>query len=210
MEPLPNNQFELLGEERVALLDPVDVFNINVGIMGHVDSGKTSFCKFISQIASTASLDKNPQSKERGITLDIGFTSFYVQITPVLQESLGFGKSVIQFTMVDCPGHAAFIKSVIAGASIIDFMILIVDSKKGIQVQTAECLALGELMSLPLTIVLSKVDLLTPEEIADKTGPFQKLQKMLTSLISKTRFPNKNTFKFVQHSTNMNPLQKLP
>ena len=45
------------------------VLNFNLGILGHVDSGKTSLAKALSKIESTACFDKNPQSKERGITL---------------------------------------------------------------------------------------------------------------------------------------------
>lgn len=46
--------------------------NFNIGVLGHVDSGKTSLAKSLSTIASTACFDKNPQSKQRGITLDLG------------------------------------------------------------------------------------------------------------------------------------------
>ena len=56
--------------------------NINIGILGHVDSGKTSLSKLLSSIASTAAFDKNPQSKERGITLDLGFSALYLK-TPI-------------------------------------------------------------------------------------------------------------------------------
>ena len=70
--------------------DPSEVCNINVGVMGHVDSGKTSLgkkftnvwilVKSLSAILSTASLDKNPQSRQRGITLDLGFSAFLSDI----------------------------------------------------------------------------------------------------------------------------------
>ena len=50
------------------------MFNFNIGVLGHVDSGKTSLVKALSTTASTACFDKNPQSKERGITLDLGLT----------------------------------------------------------------------------------------------------------------------------------------
>ena len=46
--------------------------NFNIGVLGHVDSGKTSLAKSLSHIASTACFDKNPQSKQRGITIDLG------------------------------------------------------------------------------------------------------------------------------------------
>ena len=51
------------------------ILNINVGVLGHVDSGKTSLVAALSQTLSTAALDKHPQSKERGITLDLGASS---------------------------------------------------------------------------------------------------------------------------------------
>ena len=60
--------------------------NINVGVLGHIDSGKTSLCKALSTITSTASLDKSPQSKERGITLDLGFSAFVVEVPAWLRE----------------------------------------------------------------------------------------------------------------------------
>jgi len=50
--------------------------NVNIGVMGHVDSGKTSLVAALSTELSTASLDKHPESKRRGITLDLGFSSF--------------------------------------------------------------------------------------------------------------------------------------
>lgn len=49
------------------------ILNLNIGILGHVDSGKTTLAKCLSDIASTACFDKNPQSQERCITLDLGF-----------------------------------------------------------------------------------------------------------------------------------------
>ena len=55
---------------------PAKTLNINVGVLGHVDSGKTSLSRALSTVGSTAAFDKNPQSKERGITLDLGFSSF--------------------------------------------------------------------------------------------------------------------------------------
>jgi len=54
-------------------LSPENVLNVNVGVLGHVDSGKTSLVKSLSTLLSTASLDKNPESIARGITLDLGF-----------------------------------------------------------------------------------------------------------------------------------------
>ncbi len=55
---------------------PVRYLNVNVGLLGHIDSGKTSLARALSTTLSTAALDKSPQSVERGITLDLGFSSF--------------------------------------------------------------------------------------------------------------------------------------
>jgi selenocysteine-specific elongation factor len=57
--------------------DAKKILNVNIGILGHVDSGKTSLAKAISTHASTAAFDKHPQSQQRGITLDLGFSAFY-------------------------------------------------------------------------------------------------------------------------------------
>lgn len=121
------------------------VFNFNIGILGHVDSGKTSLAKALSTTASTAAFDKNPQSQERGITLDLGFSSFAIDPTESLVEKdKRFGEySKIQFTLVDCPGHASLLRTIIGGAQVIDLVLLVVDAQKGVQTQTAECLILG-------------------------------------------------------------------
>ena len=88
------------------------MLNFNVGVLGHVDSGKTSLAKALSTVASTASFDKNPQSKERGITLDLGFSSFTVDAPSHLSTGPD-GK--LQYTLVDCPGHASLIRTIIGG-----------------------------------------------------------------------------------------------
>ena len=66
----------------------------------------------MSQVASTNAFDKNPQSKERGITLDLGFSSLVVPTPPHLAES---GGAEMQITLVDCPGHASLIRTIIGG-----------------------------------------------------------------------------------------------
>ncbi|XP_003741247.1 selenocysteine-specific elongation factor [Galendromus occidentalis] len=124
--------------------------NVNVGVLGHVDSGKTSLCRALSHKGSTAAFDKNPQSQRRGITLDLGFSTF--------SHSGPHGET--QYTLVDCPGHASLVKTVIGGAQIIDVMLLVIDVTKGVQTQTAECLIIGEICCDRMLIVLNKLDLL--------------------------------------------------
>lgn len=82
--------------------------NFNVGLLGHVDSGKTTLARALSSISSTAAFDKNPQSVERGITLDLGFSAL------VLDQPDG---PQLQLTFVDCPGHASLIRTIIGGES---------------------------------------------------------------------------------------------
>jgi selenocysteine-specific elongation factor len=155
----------------------MSILNFNLGILGHVDSGKTSLSKALSTVASTACFDKNPQSKERGITLDLGFSSFKVE-SPEHINTKGFEE--IQYTLVDCPGHASLIRTIIGGAQIIDMMVLVIDIVKGIQTQTAECLIIGEITCDKLMIVLNKLDLIEVakrESTIDKVIPKKNISK---------------------------------
>ncbi|XP_062321233.1 selenocysteine-specific elongation factor [Osmerus eperlanus] len=156
--------------------------NFNVGVLGHVDSGKTSLARSLSSTASTAAFDKNPQSRERGITLDLGFSSFTVDLPDHLQES---AYESLQFTLVDCPGHASLIRTIIGGAQIIDLMMLVVDVVKGVQTQTAECLLVGELTCPRMVVILNKTDLLPPNK---RQGAIDKMTKRLHKTLENTSF----------------------
>jgi selenocysteine-specific elongation factor len=127
---------ERLDNSSPELSNPTKILNINIGILGHIDSGKTSLCKALSTIASTAGFDKNPQSQARGITLDLGFSAFIIRVPSWYREMHPKeleGYEFIQFTLVDCPGHASLMKTIIGGASIIDMMMLVVDGQKLVQ-----------------------------------------------------------------------------
>ena len=63
-------------------------------------------------VFSTNAFDKNPQSQERGITLDLGFSSFTIDIPEHLKNS---NYNQLQITLVDCPGHASLIRTIIGG-----------------------------------------------------------------------------------------------
>lgn len=104
--------------------------NVNVGVLGHIDSGKTALARALSTTASTAAFDKQPQSRERGITLDLGFSCFSVPLPARLRSALPAphagpesgpepgpepGKPQLQVTLVDCPGHASLIRTIIGG-----------------------------------------------------------------------------------------------
>lgn len=158
------------------------ILNFNIGVLGHVDSGKTSLAKALSTIASTACFDKNPQSKQRGITLDLGFSSFTIQSNETLKQN---GYDFVQYTLVDCPGHASLIRTIIGGAQIIDMMFLVIDITKGIQTQTAECLIIGEICCSKMLIVLNKLDLVQ-ENKRDST--IEKISKRLLKTLENTKF----------------------
>lgn len=171
--------------------DPKKTFNINIGILGHIDSGKTSLAKAISTIGSTAGFDKNPQSKERGITLDLGFSALIIEIPDWLKKNnpLALEKQEsLQITLVDCPGHASLMKTVIGGASIIDYMILVIDASKGIQAQTSECIVLGELLMSKICIVVNKIDLVEAENEEKRQEKLNKIKENLSKAFSKTKF----------------------
>ncbi|XP_034388106.1 selenocysteine-specific elongation factor [Cyclopterus lumpus] len=160
--------------------------NFNVGVLGHVDSGKTSLARALSSTASTAAFDKNPQSRERGITLDLGFSSFTVDLPDHLRDSGGQQHyDSLQFTLVDCPGHASLIRTIIGGAQIIDLMMLVVDVVKGLQTQTAECLLIGELTCPRMVVILNKIDLLPPNK---RQSAIEKMTKKLHKTLERTRF----------------------
>ncbi|GIY36448.1 selenocysteine-specific elongation factor [Caerostris darwini] len=161
-----------------------NILNFNVGVLGHIDSGKTSLSKALSTIASTASFDKNPQSQERGITIDLGFSSFSVDV-PDHIKSVCHDYEVLQFTLVDCPGHASLIRTIIGGSQIIDLIMLVIDITKGIQTQTAECLVLGEITCNHMIVVLNKIDLLPPDKIEQS---IQKMTKKILKTLEKTKF----------------------
>lgn len=162
--------------------------NLNIGVLGHVDSGKTCLCRALSATPSTAAFDKSPQSQVRGITLDLGFSSRvlapktdplcapYLKNLRLASDSEKVNDSNIAYseekdesnedklccTFVDCPGHATLIRTIVGGAQIIDVMILVIDATKGVQAQTAECLVIGEILARPLVVVINKVDSLIP------------------------------------------------
>lgn len=109
--------------------------NVNIGVLGHVDSGKTSFCGAVSTVLSTAALDKSPQSQERGITQDLQFSAFRVrELSEDAHSSLESASSgghqntsfsssvskrtVFNITLVDCPGHASLIRTIIGGTNV--------------------------------------------------------------------------------------------
>jgi len=135
---------------------------VHIGLMGHIDHGKTALARAISEHVSTAGLDKHPQAKERGITIDLGFTMF------VLDKFL--------VTLVDAPGHADLIRSVVAGANIIDTAIVTVAADEGPKIQTGEHLVVLRAMDIDsIVIAITKSDLVDDNRLVEVEGMMKKI-----------------------------------
>jgi selenocysteine-specific elongation factor len=165
------------------------ILNVNVGVLGHVDSGKTSLVKALSTLLSTAALDKSTQSRQRGMTLDLGFSCFFVALPTHLQKAFPQHQQ-LQITLVDCPGHASLIRTIIGGAQIIDLVLLVVDAVKGWQAQTTECLVLAELCSSHFVVALNKIDAFPEEERGAK---IEEARAQVQERLIGTRFASKAT-----------------
>jgi len=127
---------------------------VHVGLFGHVDHGKTMLARQLTEIPSTAALDKAPDSTRRGMTLDMGFSAF--ALGPYL------------VTLVDLPGHFSLVRHAVAGANIIDAAVLVVAADVGLQVQSVEHFSIIKDIGIKnLVVVLNKVDLASPERIQE-------------------------------------------
>jgi len=121
-----------------------------VGTAGHIDHGKTALVKALTGVDT----DRWEEEKRRGITIDLGFAPL----------ALPGG---IQASVVDVPGHEAFVKNMLAGATGIDVALLIIAADEGIMPQTEEHLAIVELLGVRRGIpVLTKRDLVDDEWLA--------------------------------------------
>jgi selenocysteine-specific elongation factor len=117
-----------------------------IGTAGHIDHGKTSLVRALTGVET----DRLKEEKTRGISIDLGFAYLPAPDGSVL----GF---------VDVPGHEKFVHNMLAGATGIDFVVLVVAADDGIKPQTLEHLAIIDLLGIERGVVaLTKVDLATP------------------------------------------------
>ncbi|UCD96127.1 MAG: selenocysteine-specific translation elongation factor [Candidatus Bathyarchaeota archaeon] len=141
---------------------------IHVGIFGHVDHGKTQLARCLTEIASTAALDKHPQAQVRGMSIDIGFSAF------------SLGKNLI--VLVDLPGHHSLLKHALAGANIVDSAILTIAADEGMKEQTIEHLQVLSVLGIKgLLVALNKIDLVNEAQLREVRSNIQQL-------LSKTPF----------------------
>src|SRR3989442_9525127 len=119
-----------------------------VGTAGHIDHGKTALVKALTGIDT----DRLPEEKRRGITIDLGFASWFTD-----EYQIGF---------VDVPGHERFVKNMLAGIGGIDSVLLVVAADESIKPQTREHFAICKLLGIRTGVVaITKSDLADREMI---------------------------------------------
>ena len=137
--------------------------HVNIGTIGHIDHGKTTLTAAITKwlalqgqadYADYSSIDKAPEERERGITINTA----HVEYETVNRH----------YAHVDCPGHADYIKNMITGAAQMDGAILVIAASDGPMAQTKEHLLLARQVNVPSVLVfLNKVDQVDDEELLE-------------------------------------------
>ena len=137
--------------------------HVNIGTIGHVDHGKTTLTAAITktlamkgyaQFESYADIDKAPEERERGITINTAHVEYETDAR--------------HYAHVDCPGHADYIKNMITGAAQMDGAILVIAASDGPMAQTKEHLLLARQVGVPAIVVfLNKCDQVDDEELLE-------------------------------------------
>jgi len=153
--------------------------HVNIGTIGHVDHGKTTLTAAITkylalkgqaQYEDYSSIDKAPEERERGITINTAHVEYETDAR--------------HYAHVDCPGHADYIKNMITGAAQMDGAILVIAATDGPMAQTREHILLARQVGVPAIVVfLNKVDLLDDEE------RLELVEMEVRELLSKYEFP---------------------
>ena len=133
--------------------------HVIIGTAGHVDHGKTALIRALTGIET----DRLKEERERGLSIELGFAYFD------LPNGARAG-------IVDVPGHEKFIRNMLSGAYGMDIVLLVVDAKEGVQEQTLEHLEILDLLGVPTGIlVMTKIDLVTGDELAESTEIAQEM-----------------------------------
>ena len=153
--------------------------HVNIGTVGHVDHGKTTLTAAITKYLSLkgyakfedyANIDKAPEERERGITINTAHVEYETEAR--------------HYAHVDCPGHADYIKNMITGAAQMDGAILVIAASDGPMAQTREHILLARQVGVPAIVVfLNKVDQLDDEELLEL------VEMEVRELLSKYEFP---------------------
>ena len=132
--------------------------HVNVGTIGHVDHGKTTttaaITKLFGQFVDYADIDKAPEERERGITINTAHVEYETETR--------------HYAHVDCPGHADYVKNMITGAAQMDGAILVVSAADGPMPQTREHILLARQVGVPKIVVfMNKCDQVDDPELLD-------------------------------------------
>ncbi len=140
--------------------------HVNIGTIGHVDHGKTTLTAAITKVLATRmptatnqivafeNIDKAPEERERGITINTAHVEYET--------------AARHYAHVDCPGHADYVKNMITGAAQMDGAILVVAATDGPMPQTREHILLARQVGVPYIVVfLNKCDAVDDEELLD-------------------------------------------
>ena len=154
--------------------------HVNIGTIGHVDHGKTTLTAAITKWLSLQgkaefeaydSIDKAPEEKERGITINTAHVEYQTFDRVGHNYKTGEDNAQIQgrhYAHVDCPGHADYIKNMITGAAQMDGAILVIAASDGPMAQTREHLLLARQVNVPSVLVfLNKCDQVDDEELLE-------------------------------------------
>jgi len=137
--------------------------HVNIGTIGHVDHGKTTLTAAITKVLAAkggaefmdyANIDKAPEERERGITINTAHVEYQT--------------AKRHYAHVDCPGHADYVKNMITGAAQMDGTILVIAATDGPMAQTREHILLARQVGVPRMVVfLNKCDMVDDEELLD-------------------------------------------
>ncbi|OUN22327.1 elongation factor Tu [Flavonifractor sp. An82] len=153
--------------------------HVNIGTIGHVDHGKTTLTAAITkylalkgqaQYEDYSSIDKAPEERERGITINTAHVEYETDKR--------------HYAHVDCPGHADYIKNMITGAAQMDGAILVIAATDGPMAQTREHILLARQVGVPAIVVfLNKCDQVDDEELLEL------VEMEVREVLSKYEFP---------------------
>nr|WP_122012791.1 elongation factor Tu [Maliibacterium massiliense] len=153
--------------------------HVNIGTIGHVDHGKTTLTAAITMTLAAKGqaeamkydeIDKAPEEKERGITINTAHVEYQTETR--------------HYAHVDCPGHADYVKNMITGAAQMDGAILVVSAADGPMPQTREHILLARQVGVPYIIVfMNKCDMVDDEELLEL------VEMEIRELLSSYEFP---------------------
>ena len=157
--------------------------HVNIGTIGHVDNGKTTLTAAITKVLAMkgdadfmdyANIDKAPEERERGITINTAHVEYQTDAR--------------HYAHVDCPGHADYVKNMITGAAQMDGAILVVSAADGPMPQTREHILLARQVGVPSIVVfMNKVDQVDDEELLEL------VEMEVRELLSEYEFPGDDT-----------------